>query len=90
MALLLLLAALCAYYYKRSRGRVYLLDFACYKPPKSLQVTMDAFLWGSMKLGSVCPCDPLYSLQQCTPGPQSFHILVSLLSTESLHSVCTV
>ena len=64
VALLLLLVALCAYYYKRSTRRVYLLDFACYKPPTSLQITTDMFLWGSKKFASVRPCAPLQSLRR--------------------------
>ena len=46
-AAFLVLAAFCVWRYRRSLSRVYLLDFACYKPPDSLQVNLDMFLWGS-------------------------------------------
>ena len=46
-AVFLVLAAFCVWRYRRSLSRVYLLDFACYKPPDSLQVNLDMFLWGS-------------------------------------------
>ena len=31
----------------RSRQRVFLLDFACYKPPENLKVSLDDFMLGS-------------------------------------------
>ena len=31
----------------RARSRVFLLDFACYKPPENLKVDLDDFMKGS-------------------------------------------
>jgi len=50
----LILTAICIYaYYKYTSGRVYLLDFACYKPPKSLQVSRAMCVWGLEQFGKV-------------------------------------
>ena len=35
----------------RSRQRVFLLDFACYKPPEHLKVDLDDFMTGSRASG---------------------------------------
>ena len=35
----------------RSRQRVFLLDFACYKPPENLKVGLDGFMKGSKDSG---------------------------------------
>lgn len=35
----------------RSRQRVFLLDFACYKPPENLKVGLDDFMKGSKDSG---------------------------------------
>ena len=44
----------------RSRQRVFLLDFACYKPPENLKVSLDDFMTGSRESG-VCCSSPLCS-----------------------------
>lgn len=38
----------------RSRQRVFLLDFACYKPPENLKVGLDDFMKGSKDSGVRC------------------------------------
>ena len=53
VAALLCLGAIAIWYHKRRAARVYLLDFACYKPAASLQMSMDQFLWGSRRHGLV-------------------------------------
>lgn len=39
----------------RSRQRVFLLDFACYKPPENLKVGLDDFMKGSKDSGVRTP-----------------------------------
>ena len=43
----------------RARARVFLLDFACYKPPENLKITLDDFMTGSrdskVRGGCCCP-----------------------------------
>ena len=40
-------------YLRATSGRVYLLDFACYRPPPSQQVTVKQCLWGLHTFGKV-------------------------------------
>ena len=35
----------------RARRRVFLLDFACYKPPENLKIDLDDFMQGSRDCG---------------------------------------
>lgn len=52
----LLVVAACIYaYYKHTSGRIYLLDFACYKPPRSLQVSRAICIWELQQFGKVPP-----------------------------------
>lgn len=44
----------------RSRQRVFLLDFACYKPPEHLKVCLEDFMTGSRESGVRPPHPYLY------------------------------
>ena len=62
VAILLLLAALCFWACRPSTGRVYLLDFACLKPPESLRVTLPMYMYGCRLHQKVPPCFQVHNL----------------------------
>ena len=64
MAVCLLSAALLARAWQARRQAVYLLDFACYKPPADLKVTLPRFMRGSRE-AQVHPC--LLTLLRLSP-----------------------
>ena len=53
----------------RSRQRVFLLDFACYKPPENLKVSLDDFMLGSRET-KVGRCQrPKIGIALCCAAP---------------------
>ena len=73
----------------RSRQRVFLLDFACYKPPENLKVSLDDFMTGSRESGVCCSSPFCSAFPDCTIFSSS-PPLVALLKGEAMssHEAC--
>ena len=69
----------------KSRQRVFLLDFACYKPPENLKVDLDDFMKGSRESGVGIN---LSFLQTCAKPKKSWGALCKQAEPSNMPCYC--